>query len=42
MCYEKLGDLDGAMRNYSLFLKSGAGQSEQFEFAGKRIAELKR
>ena len=42
MCYEKLGDLDGAMRNYSLFLKSGARQSEQFEFAGKRIAELKR
>ena len=42
LCYEKLGDLDGARKNYDLAMRFGSPQTEQFAYAKKRIVELKR
>ena len=42
LCYEKLGDLDGARKSYELSVRFGSPQTEQFAYAKKRIVELKR
>ena len=42
LCDEKLGDLQGAVKNYGLALRYGSLQTEQCVYARKRIEELKR
>jgi len=42
LCDEKLGDLQGAVKNYGLVLRYGSLQTEQCVYARKRIEELKR
>jgi tetratricopeptide (TPR) repeat protein len=39
-CCEKLGDLDAAVNNYSLALRYGRPQTQQYAFAKRRINEL--
>jgi len=42
LCYEKLGDLEGAVKNFELAVRYGSPETEQYAFAKKRIVELKR
>jgi tetratricopeptide (TPR) repeat protein len=42
LCYEKLGDLNAAVQNYTLSMNYGSPSTEQYAFAKRRIGELKR
>jgi Tfp pilus assembly protein PilF len=42
LCFEKLGNLDSAVNNYTLAMHYGSPQTEQYAFAKRRIVELKR
>jgi tetratricopeptide (TPR) repeat protein len=42
LCREKIGDMRGAAKSYELAMRYGSPQTEQFAFAKKRVAELRR
>jgi tetratricopeptide (TPR) repeat protein len=42
LCREKIGDIRGAAKSYELAMRYGSPQTEQFAFAKKRVAELRR